>query len=128
MNGPAFDLKCGVVMAGGSESGEKLYAKAPQGMDIQMTSGVIDCGSHFRTGWPKGKHIDIGIWAREPATYDGASATIWNVTGSHADGYPDLSATIVIDEVTDTSVRGSIDVNYYTFATAVGSFEVKRCF
>lgn len=128
VNGAPFDLRCGIVVAGGSQNSEKLFAKAPEGMNIQMTSGGIDCSSHLRTGWPKGNHIDIAIWARDPGTYDGASATIWNVTGSHADGYPDLSATIVIDEVTDTTVKGSIDVNYYTMASAVGSFEVKRCF
>ncbi|MCE7890984.1 MAG: hypothetical protein DYH12_15020 [Sorangiineae bacterium PRO1] len=128
VNGAPFDLKCGIVVAGGNQSGEKLFAKAPEGMNIQMTSGVIDCSSHFRTGWPKGKHIDIGIWARDPGTYDGASAAIWNVTGSHADGFPDLAATIVIDEVTETSVKGSIDVHYYLETSAVGTFEVKRCF
>ncbi|MBE7480602.1 MAG: hypothetical protein HS104_11555 [Polyangiaceae bacterium] len=123
IEGQPFDLKCGIVVAGGDHDGEQLWADAPEGMTMRFSSSPMDCAM---STW--GKFVEASIWAREPGTYDWAQALIWDAKREKVIGYPDLSATIVIDEVTDTSVKGSIDVHYYLETSAVGSFEVKKCF
>lgn len=129
IDGKPFELKCGVATAGGSESGATVYADAPKGMTVRLSNAPIDCSSNLsNAGSLQGKHVYTAVWARVPGTYDVAEAMIWDVAGKYATGYPDFSSTTVIDDVTETSVTGSIDVHYYTTASAVGSFEVKRCF
>lgn len=129
IEGQPFAVRCGVALPGGHESIATLYAKAPQGMTVQLSSDAIDCSSNLSTqSWPLGKHVSTSVWAREPGTYDGAEAMIWTLAGNHGTGYPDLSSTTVIDAVTESTVQGSIDINYHTTTSAIGTFEVKRCF
>ncbi len=90
---------------------------------MRFSSSPMDCAT---STW--GKFVEASIWARETGTYDWAQALIWDAKREKIIGYPDLSATIVVDEVTEESVKGSIDVNYCTTASAVGTFEVKKCF
>lgn len=124
IEGQPFDLQCGIVLPGGNHDGEQLWADAPEGMTMRFSSSPMDCAT---STW--GKFVEASIWAQAPGTYEWAEALLWDARkGEKIIGYPDLSATIVIDEVTDTSVRGSIDVQYYQSASAVGSFEVKKCF
>lgn len=123
IEGQPFDLECGIVLAGGDYDGEQLWADAPEGMTMRFSSSPMDCAT---STW--GKFVEASIWARAPGTYDWAQALIWDAKREKVIGYPDLSATIVIDEVTDTTVKGSIDVHHYLETSAVGTFEVKRCF
>ncbi|MBK8998925.1 MAG: hypothetical protein IPM35_24650 [Myxococcales bacterium] len=123
IEGQPFDLKCGIVVAGGDYDGAQQWADAPAGMTMRFSSSPMDCTT---STW--GKFVEASIWAREPGTYDWAQALISDAKREKVIGYPDLSATIVIDEVTETSVKGSIDVNHYLGTSAVGTFEVKKCF